>query len=104
PKTLAGGTLTVNATDNTVENTSLIATDSNSETGTSATVVINPPPTYHWVATSGSADWTAASSWSPSRMAPSSIDTLVFDGGGSSTATSVPAQTLKKLQVSGNTT
>ncbi|HEY4416094.1 MAG TPA: Ig-like domain-containing protein [Verrucomicrobiae bacterium] len=104
PKTLASGTITVNATDNTVETTTITATDGNNKTGTSGNVMINPPPTYHWVATSGSADWTVAASWSPSRTTPGVTDTLVFDGGGSSTATSVPAQTVKQLQVSGNTT
>jgi hypothetical protein len=62
-----------------------------------------PAATYTWSATSGSADWTSAASWSPSRTTPAINDILVFNQGGSSTATSVPAQTIGKLQVSGGT-
>jgi hypothetical protein len=60
-------------------------------------------PTYAWIATSGSADWTVAANWSPSRTTPAIGDILVFTNGGNSTATNVPAQTIGKLQVSLNT-
>lgn len=63
-----------------------------------------PAPTYTWVATSGSNDWTAASSWLPIRTTPTNNDVLLFVNGGSSTATNVPTQTIGKLQVSVNTT
>ncbi|MFM2081728.1 MAG: hypothetical protein RL380_419, partial [Verrucomicrobiota bacterium] len=60
--------------------------------------------TYTWVATSGSAPWTTSTSWTPTRTTPNNADILLFSGGGSVTATAVPAQTVGKLQVSGNTT
>jgi hypothetical protein len=63
-----------------------------------------PTPTYTWVATSGSNDWNAAASWSPIRTNPASSDILLFNLGGSSTATNVPTQTIGKFQVSTNTT
>ena len=59
--------------------------------------------TYTWVATSGSADWTSAASWSPSRTTPAINDILLFNQGGNSTAFNVPTETDGKLQVSGNT-
>lgn len=69
----------------------------------SGDIIVSPASTYTWVATSGSAAWTTAASWSPSRTTPDTSDILVFNGGGSSTATAVPTQTIGKLQVSGNT-
>jgi hypothetical protein len=62
-----------------------------------------PGATYTWTATSGSADWTLAASWSPSRNSPANNDVLLFNQGGNSTAINVPAETDGKLQVSGNT-
>jgi len=63
-----------------------------------------PASAYAWVATSGSADWTSAASWNPSRTTPATNDILAFNQGGSSAATNVPTQTIGKLQVSVNTT
>lgn len=62
-----------------------------------------PAPTYTWVATTGSNDWTSPASWSPSRISPANNDVLIFNQGGSSTATNVSTQAIGKLQVSGNT-
>ena len=69
----------------------------------SGDIIVSPAATYTWVATSGSAAWATAASWSPARTTLDTSDILVFSAGGSSTATSVPAQTIGKLQVSGNT-
>ena len=59
--------------------------------------------TYTWAATSGSADWAAPASWSPSRTTPAINDALRFNQGGSSTATNVLTETVGKLQVSNGT-
>ncbi len=59
--------------------------------------------TYTWIA-AGSAPWTTAGSWSPSRTAAAIDDVLVFSGGGTVTATAMPTQTIGQLSVSGNTT
>lgn len=63
-----------------------------------------PAATYSWVATSGAADWTAAASWSPSRTSPAINDVLLFNQGGSSTASNVTTETIGKLQVANSTT
>lgn len=42
------------------------------------------PATYTWIATTGTAAWNTASSWSPSRTTPNSSDILNFSNGGSS--------------------
>lgn len=60
------------------------------------------PAPYVWNQT-GSADWTVAANWTPTRTTPSASDVLHFKGGGAVTATSVPAQTIAQLQVSNNT-
>jgi len=62
-----------------------------------------PAQTYTWAATNGTADWTAAASWSPDRNAPATKDVLQFTQGGTPIATNVPTQTLGRLQVSGGT-
>jgi hypothetical protein len=59
--------------------------------------------TYTWNQT-GSADWTTAANWTPARNTPATDDVLIFNNGANSTVLSVPAQTIGKLQVSGNTT
>ncbi|HVM59820.1 MAG TPA: HYR domain-containing protein [Verrucomicrobiae bacterium] len=59
--------------------------------------------TYTWNQT-GSADWTTAANWTPARTTPATDDVLLFNNGANTTVSSVPAQTIGKLQVSGNTT
>lgn len=67
------------------------------------TVRLNPSQTYTWLATTGSADWQTPTSWTPSRISPSSNDVLQFNLGGTSTATNVPAQTVAQILVDNNT-
>jgi uncharacterized repeat protein (TIGR02543 family) len=57
---------------------------------------------YVWNA-SGAGAWTTASNWSPSRSTPATDDILIFNGGGSVTANSIPTQSIGKLQVTNNT-
>jgi trimeric autotransporter adhesin len=59
--------------------------------------------TYTWNQT-GTASWATASNWTPSRTSPANNDILQFNNGATTTATAVPAQTIGKLLVSGNTT
>src|SRR5689334_2439979 len=59
--------------------------------------------TYTWNG-GASAAWTNAASWSPARNSPATSDVLQFTGGGTTTATSVPTQTIGQLTVSNNTT
>ena len=59
---------------------------------------------YVWNATSGSASWATASSWTPARTTPDAADILQFSNGGNSTATAIPAQTVGRIEFSGNTT
>jgi hypothetical protein len=70
---------------------------------TSTSTLIGAPIDYHWVAT-GTASWTTASSWNPSRSTPAVNDNLFFDGGGSVVVTNVPDQIIGTLTVSANTT
>jgi DNA/RNA endonuclease G (NUC1) len=68
---------------------------------------VNPPvpvgTTYTWNQT-GSALWTTATNWTPTRTTPAVDDVLVFNNGGTITVTGVPSQTIGQLSVSGNTT
>jgi hypothetical protein len=50
------------------------------------------------------ADWQSPVSWTPARTNPVSSDILVFNVGGTTTATNVPIETIGQLFVSGNTT
>jgi hypothetical protein len=59
--------------------------------------------TYTWNQT-GSAAWTTATNWTPTRTTPASSDVLQFNGGGSVTVTSVPTQTIGQLLISNNST
>ncbi|MBK8466435.1 MAG: VCBS repeat-containing protein [Chloracidobacterium sp.] len=52
---------------------------------------------------SATGDWQSPASWTPARTAPASSDVLVFNGGGTTTATNVPNETIGQLMVSGNT-
>ncbi len=58
---------------------------------------------YTWNATTGSADYTIATNWTPNRTTLANNDVLQFSNGGASTATNVPTQTIGRIEVSGNT-
>jgi hypothetical protein len=60
--------------------------------------------TYTWRATSGTADFTTASNWSPDRNSIANTDVLQFNQGGTSTATNVPNETVGQIKVSNSTT
>ncbi|MCX7832615.1 MAG: T9SS type A sorting domain-containing protein [Ignavibacteria bacterium] len=58
--------------------------------------------TYTWNAI-GTASWTTATNWTPSRNNPSPSDILQFNNGGTVTVTNVPTQTIGKLLVTNST-
>lgn len=60
------------------------------------------PAVYTW--SGGHGDWTIAANWTPARTLPDATDILQFNDGGAWTVTGVPAETIGKLLVSGNTT
>jgi hypothetical protein len=68
----------------------------------SATTGIPASVIYHWTGASGN-DWTNAGNWNPARTVPALNDILVFDAGGASTITQVPAQTIGQLKVQSGT-
>ena len=57
--------------------------------------------TYTW--NGGTAAWNVSTNWTPARGAVANTDVLVFNGGGTTTATSVPTETIGQLLVSNNT-
>jgi len=57
---------------------------------------------YTWNQT-GTAAWTTATNWTPTRSVPAANDVLTFSGPGATTATGVPTQTVGQILVSGNT-
>ncbi len=63
----------------------------------------NPPQTYTWLPTSGSASWVTPTNWSPSRFTACSTDILKFNSGGTSTATNIPSETENQILISNNT-
>ncbi|MEI9962549.1 MAG: hypothetical protein WDM76_15945 [Limisphaerales bacterium] len=63
PQTLTSGTFTVSATDNTIETTTITATDGNSVSGTSDSIVINSVPQYR---SKQDGNWSDASTWESS--------------------------------------
>src|SRR2546423_14756224 len=64
---------------------------------------VSAQTTYTWNQT-GSAAWTTATNWTPTRTTPAVDDVLVFNNGATTTVTGVPTQTIGQLSVSGNTT
>jgi len=62
------------------------------------------PRTYTWNPSSGSASFTSASNWTPNRHSPHDRDTLLFNNGGTSTATGVTGPYTGALLVKNNTT
>jgi len=58
--TLAAGTFTVSATDNTAETTTINATDGNGKTGTTGSIVVNPTPNYR---SKQSGNWSDFTTW-----------------------------------------
>ncbi|HEY2328677.1 MAG TPA: hypothetical protein VGI63_02555, partial [Verrucomicrobiae bacterium] len=71
--------------------------------GATGKVTITFAPTYTWSVIAGSNDWNVAANWTPNRTNPTTNDVLLFNQGGSSTATNMPTQTIGKLQVSSST-
>jgi len=58
---------------------------------------------YTWNQT-GTASWSTATNWTPTRTAPAVNDVLIFDNGAASAiVTNVQSQTVASIQVSGNT-
>jgi len=57
---------------------------------------------YHWTPT-GPPFWTSAGNWTPNRLVSLGTDRLVFDGGGTISATGVPSQGIIQLVVSNGT-
>jgi hypothetical protein len=60
PKTLSSGVQTFSVTDNTAQTITITATDGNSKTGTSSSIVVYPLPYY---SSTASGDWNAAATW-----------------------------------------
>src|SRR5258706_10708713 len=58
--------------------------------------------TYTWNQT-GTASWAIATNWTPTRTAPLTSDILLFNNGATTTATTVPTQTISQLIISGST-
>src|SRR5690606_28739928 len=72
--------------------------------GTDYAIRFNPQAIYTWLATSGSASWTDPYSWSPARLSPQPNDVLLFNQGGSSTASNIPAaETVTRIHIYDNT-
>lgn len=67
----------------------------------SATPTAPVVSTYTW--SGGNGAWTTAANWTPTRTTPDVTDILQFNDGGSWTVTAVPAQTIGRLLVTGNT-
>jgi hypothetical protein len=65
--------------------------------------LVPPAVTYTWNQT-GTASYSTASNWSPTRTTPEISDILQFNTGSSIIVTNVPTQTIGQLQVSNNTT
>ena len=57
---------------------------------------------YHWTPT-GPPFWTSGSNWTPNRLIALGTDRLVFDGGGTTTATGVTSQGISQLVVTNGT-
>ncbi len=57
---------------------------------------------YTWNST-GTASWTTAANWTPSRTTPATDDVLLFNNGATTIATNVPTQTISQVLVSNNT-
>ncbi len=57
--------------------------------------------TYTWNRTSGGS-WVTSGNWTPSRSSPATTDLLVISNGATQTITNVPAATIGRLTISGN--
>lgn len=62
------------------------------------------PRTYTWNPVSGSASYTSATNWTPNRHSPHDKDTLMFNNGGTTTATGVTGPYMGALFIKNNTT
>ncbi|MCX6120382.1 MAG: T9SS type A sorting domain-containing protein [Ignavibacteriales bacterium] len=56
---------------------------------------------YVWNQT-GTASWTTAANWTPSRTTPAANDVIQFSGGGTVTITDLPNESIGRLLLSGN--
>lgn len=92
-------TLSAPTVSTSVSNTQLTGTLGSNDFA----IRFNPQATYNWVATTGSASWTNPSSWNPARFSPQANDVLLFNQGGTSTATGVPTETVSQILFSNNT-
>jgi len=68
-----------------------------------AATTVSPAIIYNWIGADGAA-WNVSTNWNPVRPGPSQFDVLIFSGGGTKTVTAVPAETIGKIILSGNTT
>lgn len=59
--------------------------------------------TYTWNQT-GTASFTVPANWTPARNVADPTDILQFNGGGTTTVTDIPTQTIRRLTISNNTT
>lgn len=62
------------------------------------------PRTYTWNPVSGNASFTSPSNWTPNRHLPNNRDTLIFNNGGTTTATGVTGPNIGALLIKNNTT
>lgn len=67
-----------------------------------ATTTLSPSISYTWIGADGAA-WNVPANWNPARTSPAVNDILIFNGGGTKTIVSVPAETVGKMSFSGNT-
>jgi hypothetical protein len=74
--------------------------DVTSENVSCSGYVLGGPATYTWTGATDN-NWTVATNWSPARTSPAINDILQFTNGNTYTVTSVPAQTIAQLLVSG---
>lgn len=59
--------------------------------------------TYTWNQT-GTADWTVATNWTPTRTTPAPNDILIFNNSATNTPINIPTQTIGQLSITTNTT
>ena len=83
------------------QDVTIINPDGQSLTGIGILTVV-APTTYTWNQT-GTAAWTTAANWTPTRTTPAADDVLLFNNGATTTATGVPTETIGQLLISGNT-
>ncbi len=80
----------------------VVSTSEGTVSATSAnfTQATTAPPSYTWNQT-GTADFTVATNWTPTRTTPATTDKLIFNNI-TSTVTNIPTQTIGQLEFSTN--